>query len=451
MSKIIINGKSNGSLKAYLNGEPLDKLYVNGETAYIRMETGSAPAPAEPKYLCFTAEEANSTVKLQIPLGLNLTLYKSTDKQNWEAWDGSWITLSNVGDKVYLYGENESMTYYDKVAWSSNFKMTGRISASGDVTTLLTKNGTLSITSHYAFSMLFMNCTSLTTAPELPATTLEHACYYEMFGGCTSLTEAPELPATTLAESCYAFMFASCRSLTTAPVLPATTLAKYCYNGMFQTCTNLTTAPTLPVITAAYGCYRAMFKGCTSLTTAPQLPATTIYEECYKSMFEDCTSLTIAPELPATILSTNCYDYMFKGCTSLSTAPVIQSTSTAPYCYRGMFMGCTSLTTPPALQATSLVWSECYSYMFSGCTSLTTAPELPAVNLSSFCYLRMFQGCSTLSSVKIGSTSWNTSNSREWLSGAAASGTIYAPTGSEIANYSDNDSGVPSGWTVQYY
>ena len=36
-------------------------------------------------------------------------------------------------------------------------------------------------------------------------------------------------------------MFSGCTSLTTAPELPATTLADYCYYGMFQRCTNLNT------------------------------------------------------------------------------------------------------------------------------------------------------------------------------------------------------------------
>ena len=34
---------------------------------------------------------------------------------------------------------------------------------------------------------MFYNCTSLTQAPELPATTLVVGCYQDMFGGCTSL------------------------------------------------------------------------------------------------------------------------------------------------------------------------------------------------------------------------------------------------------------------------
>lgn len=36
-------------------------------------------------------------------------------------------------------------------------------------------------------------------------------------------------------------MFSDCTSLTTAPALPATTLANYCYFNMFVTCSNLNT------------------------------------------------------------------------------------------------------------------------------------------------------------------------------------------------------------------
>jgi hypothetical protein len=60
-----------------------------------------------------------------------------------------------------------------------------------------------------------------------------------MFYYCTSLTTAPELPATTLAEGCYIYMFSGCTSLTAAPELPATTLVNSCYKNMFNGCTNL--------------------------------------------------------------------------------------------------------------------------------------------------------------------------------------------------------------------
>lgn len=43
---------------------------------------------------------------------------------------------------------------------------------------------------------MFYNCTSLTTAPELPATTLADSCYGDMFNGCTSLSSV-EVAFTT--------------------------------------------------------------------------------------------------------------------------------------------------------------------------------------------------------------------------------------------------------------
>ena len=74
-----------------------------------------------------------------------------------------------------------------------------------------------------------------------------------MFSGCTSLTSAPELPATTLVIGCYEHMFSGCTSLTIAPELPATTLENFCYQSMFSGCTNLsyvkalfTTTPSSP-------------------------------------------------------------------------------------------------------------------------------------------------------------------------------------------------------------
>ena len=64
-------------------------------------------------------------------------------------------------------------------------------------------------------------------------------CYTSMFSGCSSLTTAPELPATNLVDYCYAEMFLGCTGLTTAPALPAITLANYCYASMFYGCSNL--------------------------------------------------------------------------------------------------------------------------------------------------------------------------------------------------------------------
>ena len=276
-------------------------------------------------YLCFTAQEDGSTVKLDsvyvysttikiTDLNNTITLYVSSDGKDFSLWDGSQITLNN-GEKVYIYGDNPTSWY--ETYYSPHFSMTGTIKASGNIQSLISKDCPENVTYSYLYRGMFYNCTSLTTAPELPATTLGIGCYRQMFRNCTSLTIAPELPATTFNTSSYYQMFYNCTSLTTAPELPATTLANQCYQDMFKNCTSLTKAPELPATTLASSCYRSMFYGC-PLTVAPELPATTLANSCYYGMFYNCASLITAPELPATTLVDNCYDEMFRNCTSLN-------------------------------------------------------------------------------------------------------------------------------------
>ena len=52
-----------------------------------------------------------------------------------------------------------------------------------------------------------------------------------MFNGCTSLTEAPELPATTLAQGCYQAMFYNCTNLNYVKCLATDISATNCTNN----------------------------------------------------------------------------------------------------------------------------------------------------------------------------------------------------------------------------
>ena len=115
-----------------------------------------------------------------------------------------------------------------------------KVACTGDIRTLLNCENYRTVdTQNARFFYLFRECSVLTSAPELPATTLADGCYYGMFAVCTSLTSAPKLPAETLADNCYSGMFEGCTSLTSAPKLPAETLADGCYSGMFSDCTKL--------------------------------------------------------------------------------------------------------------------------------------------------------------------------------------------------------------------
>jgi hypothetical protein len=245
-------------------------------------------------------------------------------------------------------------------------------------------------------------------------------CFTELFSGCSSLTSSPKLPATTLTEQCYSLMFYNCDSLTTAPELPAMTVGVSSYAYMFQGCTALTKTPALPAMTLSNSCYGGMFYGCTSLTVARNLPATTLAERCYEGMFEECSSL--------------------------SAMPLISATTLASYCCSEMFKLCESLVKVYKLPATTL--SEgCYSAMFYGCTSLKESPRLPAETLSPYCYEQMFYECSSLNQITMLARNISASYClADWVDGVSSSGAFVKN------EYTDTlprgTSGIPKNWII---
>ena len=174
------------------------------------------------------------------------------------------FTIAFGGENGDLRLRGKSSTGTNSVIKFSFENPNVMVSCVGDIRTLIDWETYTTVSMEgVSFGSLFEECTVLTSAPELPATTLSDYCYYGMFAGCTSLTTVQSvLPATTLAISCYRHMFQGCTSLTTAPELPATTLETdveregYCYGGMFMGCTSLTQAPELPATTLATYCYR---------------------------------------------------------------------------------------------------------------------------------------------------------------------------------------------------
>ena len=224
-------------------------------------------------YLCFTAAQASTTVKFDRASTVGtyqyIELEFSTDRQNWtdytfDGLTGATITLANINDRVWFRSKIDFPYSYGNSGSYSKFVMSGKIYASGNIMSLLSKNFKQKM-NNFAFRGLFENCASLLSAPKLSALILADSCYTGMFKGCTSLIMPPELPATVLKDFCYDSMFQGCTSLSIAPYLPATVLADYCYSGMFKGCTSLTTFPLLHPTTLKSGCYRYMFQECTGV------------------------------------------------------------------------------------------------------------------------------------------------------------------------------------------
>ena len=270
------------------------------EKAVWNTRTDASFKPAGKSYLTFSSPNSFTLAVNDMTKHWDGTLEYFASDKTWTTWDGT-NTLDSINNDneyvLYLRGTGNTMITGDSQSYhwilnGSDIACVGNIEYLLDYITV--ESGEHPIMMDYCYSYMFQDCTGLTQAPTLPATTLTYYCYSNMFQGCTGLTQAPELSATRLAEGCYKEMFYGCTSITQAPDLPATKLANYCYNGMFAGCTMLTQAPTLPATTLKTYCYYGLFKNCISLVQVPNLPATRLAEGCYKEMFYGCTGLKLS-------------------------------------------------------------------------------------------------------------------------------------------------------------
>lgn len=185
-----------------------------------------------------------------------------------------------------------------------------------------------------AMSGTFAGCTSLRSAPGLPASLTDlSAC----FRNCIALTYVHHIPQNV--EDMYE-TFSGCSSLLEIPPLPDK-LSNLI--GCFQNCTSLTQPPELP---GSVTVLKRTFSGCSSLTEAPVIPdGVTDMTEA----FSGCSSLLTAPALPDSIIY---LQRCFKNCTSLSgiiSLPVIPTFSYEPesiFRYEsieGMLDGCSRI------------------------------------------------------------------------------------------------------------
>jgi len=220
----MINIGNIGITNIFLGSTQVSKAYLGNIQVW----------PVEP-WVTFKALQNSSSIGLN-RLSSHQSLEYSQDKINWSTFDTTVTVNLDQDDEVYIRGVlsgNNTTTDYTR------FTMTGLIAASGNCNYLWNYSNPNAPLKELCGDHMFEGCSSLITAPELPAMNLVYSCYGSMFSGCSSLITAPELPATTLAVGCYAAMFEGCSSLTNAPDLNANSLVTACYNRMFENCTPL--------------------------------------------------------------------------------------------------------------------------------------------------------------------------------------------------------------------
>ena len=217
------------------NGEKLWIVTVDSSASHtfsvVSSESVAQVVKINPKYLPISVKPIGGSY-LTFSSANNFTLSVKNLSKNWDGtleyftsdgawtvWDGTKSLVANANEgeyALYLRGiGNTTITGSGSLpSWLLNgtdIKCIGNIENLLDYATV--KSGGHPNMSTNCYNSMFYNCTSLTKAPALPATTLATSCYMGMFYNCTSLTQAPALPATTLATSCYRSMFDSCSGL----------------------------------------------------------------------------------------------------------------------------------------------------------------------------------------------------------------------------------------------
>ena len=282
---------------------------------------------------------------------------------------------------------------------------------------------------------MFSGCTSLTTAPALPATTLAMSCYGSMFEGCSNLASitcaATDISAFlctkqwldgvaatgtfigsseagwtensssgipsgwTLLDYSVPLTFKAMTAGAQVSFTLASTVSGVQYSTDGSTWTDYVSGT--PITLANVG-DMVMFRGDNAgyYASSSDYSHFSCTEAC--SIYGNIMSLVSSTNFATatTLTADDAFRELFRGNSNLrsdaSKELVLPATTLSLYCYRSLFSNCTGLTSAPALPATTLS-DGCYYYMFSGCTGLTSAPALPATTLQSFCYRSMFQNC----------------------------------------------------------
>ena len=215
-------------------------VLLAGFSACNKQSLPPAPVPTvNYKGLTFISS-GKSTVRLaKVGAPDEITLEYSTDESHWNPYTiGKKISLADGTFLLFRAGEQKNLKFSKNSDNHYHFEISGPVTAQGNIMSLLDRDFSTPLSPN-AFFALFEGCTSLLSAPELPATKMERSCYFRMFAECTGLTSAPELPAKRLESNCYLCMFEGCTSLTSAPELPATELVSHCYEFMYKDCRNL--------------------------------------------------------------------------------------------------------------------------------------------------------------------------------------------------------------------
>ena len=172
------------------------------------------------QYLTFTVTDTSATFSWSQRAVSGTLEYSLDDGQSWTTIaDGESTPAVSAGGRVMWRGNLRPTIATSNITTTAGigtFGATGYFKASGNTMALLFYDNFASQLSfaddefRCVFAALFYKNKYLLTAPAFPATILNRRCYHSTFRNCSSLTVAPELPASKLDVYSYYYMFTYC-------------------------------------------------------------------------------------------------------------------------------------------------------------------------------------------------------------------------------------------------
>lgn len=404
----------------------------------------------------FLGNESGDELKITALENLTISFSNNLEyKYDANVWD-SWETYT--ANETLQIASGKSIIFKGDLTPNENtgigtFTISNNCTVSGNPLSLINYGNI----SNYAFKYLFKDCTYLLNAEDLilPNTTAI-SCYEGMFKNCSSLETAPILPATTLTSNCYKELFYNCESLNYIEIESTTLLGEdyslnWVYNvaseGEFKQPTNISNEFGVNAIPTGWTTtidYSQMYFTIESLQDSNEIKMQRYHSPNNPTLSyslddgETWTTATISGTKSFGTINTgqkiifkgsntrfatawDAYNYFtatkqfkvygnvmsllngddfinnseFDSSTTYHCVGLLRTTllvdasnmilpATTLYesSYNGMFRGATNLVYGPKLLPALDVPHDAYSSMFEGCTSLVEAPEIMATTVS---------------------------------------------------------------------
>ena len=305
--------------------------------------------------------------------------------------------------EVYIKGCNVTTANpfggYGKIVFSSSTIISDRNNYSGYSGAYSYIYNGVDTSKSTNMSMMFQNCSGLTSL-DLSGWNTSKVYYMDnMFEGCSKLKSLDVSHFNTSNVTDMNSMFSGCSGFTSLDVSSFDTSNVTNIGSMFNGCGRLTSLDVSHFNTSKVYYMDGMFRGCSGLTSLDVSHFNTSKVEYMDSMFEGCSGLTSLDLSSFDTRNVTEMDRMFKGCQSLTSLDLSSFDTRNATGMTRMFEGCQSLTSLDLSHFNTSKVKD-MAWMFDYCISLTSL-DLSGWDFSRTINKPTFTECSKLKTIRM--------------------------------------------------